>query len=366
MTRIAIKFGIFVLVCTSFTIWLAFLIGNIDFKDPLGRDNFELTATFDNAQGLLVNDNVKISGVPVGKVTKIDVEEGRARVTIQVSNDYADELPSDTSAAIRWRNLIGQRYLYLYPGVSSTTLEDGGTIEETEDVVDLGELFNRLGPIVASIDEGQVNEFLEAVTQALQGNEDRVGQAIADLGTLAEGLATRDDTIGRLIVNLDTITGTIASRDQQIRTLLENLLAISEAFSSNTDVLDAALQEVGGLSVDLSTLVGTSGDEVDRIIASLDTLLAETIVPRLDQLGSSLGVLDEASRSIFNSGRYGEWLNQDIRCVSITAPPCPTPFILGASAPQQAQSAAGASSASFESGVQTIGAIVLGANGRTP
>ena len=151
MIRTALKFGAFVLVCLTFTGYLAFTIGNLDVRDPLNRQNYELTASFDDVTGLLPNDNVKIAGVVVGKVTGIDTEDGRAVVTFQVDDDH-DDIPRDSMAVIRWRNLIGQRYLYLLPGDSPEALQDGDVIEDTESVVDLGELFEKLGPIVSSID----------------------------------------------------------------------------------------------------------------------------------------------------------------------------------------------------------------------
>src|SRR3546814_17192921 len=78
----------------------------------------------------------------VGKVTSVSTDDGQAVVSMQIDDDHAD-LPKDSSAAIRWRNLIGQRYVYLYPGDSAEALQDGSTIERTTSVVDLGELFNR-------------------------------------------------------------------------------------------------------------------------------------------------------------------------------------------------------------------------------
>ncbi|MGH9136381.1 MAG: MlaD family protein [Acidimicrobiales bacterium] len=362
MTTTAVKFGVFVAICASFTIWLAFVIGNIELTDPFGRNNFDLIATFDDASGLLVNDSVKISGVPVGKVTGIEVTEGEARVTLQVSNDYRDRLPSDTSAAIRWRNLIGQRYLYLYPGDASTMLTDGDEIGETESVVNLGELFNRLGPIVSSIDESQVNQFIQAVSDALQGNEDSLGQTLHDLATLSTGLASRDEAISRLLENLNTVTGTITTRDQQIRTLLDNLLSLAETFSANTDVLDQSLTELGGLSVDLSTLVTNSSDEITNIITYLDRLIADQVIPRVESgsLASALQNFDEAARAIFNAGRIGEWLNQDIVCAQFEAPPCVVPQVVPTSQEQLDAATAGTRSASFEAGVETVTTLMVG------
>ena len=323
MIRTAIKFGAFVLVCLSFTTYLAFTIGNISISDPLGRDYYTLNANFDDVTGLLPNDNVKIAGVVVGKVKKISVVDGRARVSFTVKKSIP--LADDTTAAVRWRNLIGQRFVYLYPGKHTVTrLLDGKDVTATQSVVDLGELFNRLGPIVSSLDSKQINDFLDTITQALDGNQDKLGKAIDDLGVLMKGLGERDATIGRLVENLNTVAGVITNRDQQIRVMLDNLVLISSTFSANTQILDTALQEFGDFSTNLHAILANNAAEIDRIISNLDLVTAEVVAPKLDELDHALKGIDQASRVIFNSSRLGEWLNQAILCFANTPPSAST------------------------------------------
>jgi phospholipid/cholesterol/gamma-HCH transport system substrate-binding protein len=320
MMRTAIKFGAFVLVCLTFTMYLAFTIGNVSVTDPLARDYYTLNANFDDITGLLINDNVKIAGVVVGKVKGIEIVGGRARVTFTVRKGVA--LADDTKAAVRWRNLIGQRYVYLYPGKNTVTrLVNGKDIATTTSVVDLGELFNRLGPIVASIDNRQVNDFLDTMTQALDGNQDKLGKAIDDLAVLMKGLASRDQSIGRLVENLNTVAGVITNRDQQIRVMLDNLVLISATFSANTQVLDTALKEFGDFSTNLHAILANNSTEIDGIISNLDLITTDVVAPKLAELDSALKGVDAAARSIFDSSRLGEWLNQAILCFDTGPPP---------------------------------------------
>src|SRR5205085_10422518 len=102
--------GLFVALCLAITGTLIFSIGNVQslrigpvqFLD----DTYKLTATFDDVTGLLKNDNVKVAGVRVGKVTGIKLVEGKAKVTFRIKHGL--KLPTDTEASIRWRNLLGQ------------------------------------------------------------------------------------------------------------------------------------------------------------------------------------------------------------------------------------------------------------------
>ena len=307
MRSTVLRLVVFVLVTGFFTGYLAVTIGNIQ----LFKDQYELTAVFDDVTGLLPNDNVKVAGVVVGKVTGIRLERGEAVVDFVV--DDAVKVPRDSQAVIRWRNLLGQRFLYLEPGEAATTLQDGDRITETRAVVDLGELFNRLGPIVKAIEPSQVNAFLDSITAALDGNEDELRATIDDLATLTSALASRDEAIKRLIDNLNTVAGTITSRDVQIRTVLDNLLALATTFRENTDVLDAAITDLGDVSENFGSLLENNRAEIDRIVDSLETLVA-LVREKLPSLDVTVANLDEASQAIFRSASYGEFLNQEILC----------------------------------------------------
>src|SRR3954471_8537418 len=163
MVKTVLKLGAFFMVCALFTAYLAFTIGNIH----LFEHTYTLNATFSDATGLLKDDNVKVAGVVVGKVSSVTIDQGKAKVSFDVKESV--KVPTDSEVAIRWRNLIGQRYLYLYPGNGSTVFKDGNTVTKARSVVDVGELFNRLGPIIKAVDPQQVNTFLDAIVQALDG-----------------------------------------------------------------------------------------------------------------------------------------------------------------------------------------------------
>lgn len=315
-----IKLGLFVTLCVTITVGLVFSIGNVQSLrvGPLQLldDSYRLHATFDDVTGLLINDNVKVAGVVVGKVTSIKVVEGRARVTFRVKSSM--KLPSDTSAAIRWRNLLGQRYLYLYPGAASTTLQSGGNVAKTVSVVDLGELLNRLGPIVASIQPGKVNDFLDTIVGALSGNEAKIGLAIDNLAAVAKTLGDRDEAVGRLVGNLDTVTDAVADRDREIRQVLDNLNAITKTFSENTAVLDTAVVELADYNGHLSAILGNNRAQIDSIISNLATVVA-ALGEKLPTLDHAVGNLDDAALRLANVSQYGEWLDQSILCIRITA-----------------------------------------------
>jgi phospholipid/cholesterol/gamma-HCH transport system substrate-binding protein len=194
--------------------------------------------------------------------------------------------------------------------------------------VDLGELFERLGPIVTAIDPNQVNDLLGTLTQALDGREDKVGTALDDLATLARGLASRDAAIQRLVTNLDTVAGTLNARDAQIEAMVDNLTTLADSFGDNTATLDAALKEVGQFGTDLSGVLNNNADQLDRLLANL-AKVTDTVKGRLPQLDQFLSGFAETSAAIFRAGNRGEFLNQKIICAFVGPPTssaagCPT------------------------------------------
>jgi phospholipid/cholesterol/gamma-HCH transport system substrate-binding protein len=246
-------------------------------------------------------------------------------------------------------------------------LRDGNSVGKTRSVVDVGELFNRLGPIVQAIDPKQVNTFLDAITEALNGNTDKVKESIDNLAVVAQSLGSRDEAIGRLVDNVNTVAGAINDRDAQIRTVLDNLVLISQTFSQNTGTLNSAVTELGDFSDNFGSLLANNQTQIDRIIGNLNTILDEVKL-KLPVLDSTLGGLDTAAKTLFNASRYGEWLNQVIPCGALlngpSGPVVPvnSPCITGAGSLQNggpsAPAATGQSQPAPTQGMQAVDQIL--------
>src|SRR5437868_15390547 len=92
--QVVVKLLLFFAVCTVLTAYLAFTIGNIH----LFEHTYKLTASFDDATGLLRADNVKVAGVVVGRVTSVRIDQGRATVEFSVKDSV--KVATDSQVAI--------------------------------------------------------------------------------------------------------------------------------------------------------------------------------------------------------------------------------------------------------------------------
>jgi phospholipid/cholesterol/gamma-HCH transport system substrate-binding protein len=323
------KLAIFVGVCLTFTVYLAFTIGNVRPSHLwfLHKD-YSLTANFDDVTGLNNGDAVKVAGVIVGKVDSIkvvdgpDTGKGRARVRFSVYKSV--RLPTNTSASIRWRNLLGQRYVYLNPpapgDAAPTVLRNGDHLADTTSVVDIGELFNELGPIITALNPDEVNQFIDAVSGALLGNEQNLDQTLDNLATVTAGVAGHDAEIGRLVGNVNTVAATVSSRDQEITRVLDNLVAISQTFSSNTQIVDDAVTNLSEVSTNLNRLLNDNQTQIGAILTNLEAVL-NVVVDRLPTINSILSEFPTAAQSLLALGNVGQFLSLTAPCLSVEVAP---------------------------------------------
>ncbi|WP_240809702.1 MlaD family protein [Actinomadura sp. WMMA1423] len=315
-----LKFGVFV----ALTLLLTFYIG----QQILGtsfKSRYTLSATFDDVTGLLEGDDVKIAGTPVGQVEGIKVVRGKAVVKMAVDKEV--RIPSDSTAAIRWRNVMGQRVVYLEPGSSQTKLGSGDRVPHTRSVVDLGDIVNSLGPLTRNLDPNQLNKILFAFSQALDGNEQSISLLTQNLDLLLQTFAARKQTIKGMIDDYETVSDAIATRDRQIAASVDNLESLTRVFANNRRLLENAVVEISGVTTNLNAVLGGNDAQLARIIANLGRF-SETFRLNVNQLEKMVQQLPLTLRQLFASANGGHFLRTNALCLNVVQGPCPFPMEL--------------------------------------
>ena len=124
-----------------------FLMLGMQSIDNNQRDGYELSLLFGSSAGLKNGDDVKISGINVGKITKLNLDPAdyNARIHIKLNNDI--KIPDDSQARITSSSLLGGNFLDIIPGSSETFLKPDDVIYDTTDAVSFTDL---LGKVVFS------------------------------------------------------------------------------------------------------------------------------------------------------------------------------------------------------------------------
>ena len=214
-----VRLLIFIVVTTLATGLLVILIGNITFQDTK-----QYRAQFADATGVVKGDDVRIAGVKVGSVQDVEiVDKTQAEVTFKVAADT--RLDDSTTALIRYRNLVGQRYISLTPMPGGTdVLDEGDTIpiDRTKPALDLTVLFNGFKPLFQALSPDDINKLSYEIVQVFQGEGGTLESLLGRTASITQTLANRDAVIGELLDNLDYVLDHIADRDQQLTNLIRS------------------------------------------------------------------------------------------------------------------------------------------------
>jgi phospholipid/cholesterol/gamma-HCH transport system substrate-binding protein len=131
--------GLFVLAGLAALAYLTFQVGGLSYKVPGG---FELYASFDDIGGLKERAPISISGVKVGQVASVELDDLlRARVKLDL--DPSLELPVDSAARILTSGVLGDQFVALEPGAEEDILRPGDEIEFTESALSVEKLIGK-------------------------------------------------------------------------------------------------------------------------------------------------------------------------------------------------------------------------------
>ncbi|WP_243056415.1 MCE family protein [Nocardioides sp. SR21] len=299
------KLLIFIVVTTMATAVLVMTIGNISFAP---KNSYK--AVFVDATGVVKGDDVRIAGVKVGTVTGVDiVDRTRARVTFTVDESAA---PSKaTHAAIRYRNLVGQRYIALTDEIGDTDpLEEGDTIPvtQTSPALDLTVLFNGFKPLFQALSPADINQLSYEIVQVFQGEGGTLEGLLAHTASVTSTLASRDQIIGDLIVNLNEVLDHVGDRDEQLSRLITTFRTFVGGLADDREAILGALDDVSELSVETAELVDGIREPFVSDIHQLGRLAATLDAGRAE-IDRSLQVLPIKLNKIGRTATYGSWFN---------------------------------------------------------
>jgi phospholipid/cholesterol/gamma-HCH transport system substrate-binding protein len=299
------KLLIFIVVTTLATGVLVVTIGNLSFG---GAQTYK--AVFSDATGVVKGDDIRVAGVKVGTVSDVEISD-RTRALITFSVDDDTQVTGATHATIKYRNLVGQRYIALTQEVGSPTrLADGATIpiSRTAPALDLTVLFNGFKPLFQALSPADINQLSYEIVQVFQGEGGTLESLLSHTASVTSTLADRDEVISALVDNLSEVLDHVADRDQQLNELITTFRTFVSGLSSDREAILGSLDQISELSVQTASLVkGIRSPLVDDI-ANLRKLTANVQRNR-SELDRALQVLPIKLEKVGRTAIYGSWFN---------------------------------------------------------
>ncbi|NYG60025.1 phospholipid/cholesterol/gamma-HCH transport system substrate-binding protein [Nocardioides daedukensis] len=304
-TATVVKSIVFVVVTVLATTVLAGTIRNSS-----SGAKTEYRALFSDATSLNEGDDVRVSGVKVGTVTGVEVAKDRlAEVTFTVSRDV--DLTEGTSAELRFRNVVGQRYLNIeLPQREGTTLEPGHTFElaDTTPALDLTVLFNGFQPLFKFLDPEDVNDLSAQIIAVFQGEGATVDGLLSNTASLTSAIAEKDQVIGELITNLNTVLTTISNPSDQLDTTITTLQQLVSGLAEDRKVIGGTLEGLGDLTVSVADLLEEGRAPLKGSIAALGDL-SGNLADSEEVIDDFLATLPTKLDRLGRVASYGSWLN---------------------------------------------------------
>ena len=292
--------------------WLAVQMGQLN--GPAGQfaKTSSITVGFTDATGIIPGDEVRMAGVRVGKVGGVEVERGTAKVELKVDRRY--RVPEGSTFELRWRNLLGQRFVQIVPpegadpdGPAMASGDEVGTDRSTA-AADLSHLLNNSEPLLADLDTEGVNKVMATMAAAMQGRQDTIGKAIDESAALVSTLAERADTIGSSMSQMAELLDTVAGHDDEVRRLLGSLADVSRSLAGRSGDLGRAVASAGQFTSTLERVLASGGDDLDAALGEARKI-ARLLAAHEKELSEGIRTFNWTPTAFMRATNTGDWIN---------------------------------------------------------
>jgi phospholipid/cholesterol/gamma-HCH transport system substrate-binding protein len=277
--------------------------------NSVGASTDHYTAMFDDASGLHSGDNVRVAGVRVGRVDDVSLDGDAAKVSFTVSR--SQPVFTNTRIAIRYQNLIGQRFLALLPGTGSAPrLRSGSRIPQTatESALDLTVVINGFQPLFDVISPDDINKLSASIVSVLQGEGGSLVNLLRTASQLTGHLADRDQIIGRVISNFATVLTDVGQRNSQVDDLIGQLHRLVAATSADRDQIGGSIDALSGLTQATTALLRDIRPQLKADLSRLERV-AGTYAANQTVFGQAVQGLPVALAAFTRIMQYGSWVN---------------------------------------------------------
>lgn len=211
-------------------------------------------AEFTEAGGLAVGNQVKVSGVRVGAVSDVTLENGKALVTFTI--DSSLRLGTDTTAHIRTGTLLGERMLTLEPA-GTETLDPLSVIpvSRTASPYSLSDAVGELTTNTAGTDTQSLNQSLDTLSETIERLAPQLGPTFDGVSRLSRAINERDESLRALLGEAADLTGILSQRSNQVNALLLNANDLLGVLQARRYAIVTLLANTSALARELTGLV---------------------------------------------------------------------------------------------------------------
>jgi phospholipid/cholesterol/gamma-HCH transport system substrate-binding protein len=302
---LSVKFGSFVLVMSALTTGM-FMV----FYQYRGGATNTYSAVFGDASRLKAGDSVRAAGIRVGTVNSVVLRDDLS-VLVTFDADRDVPLTTGTRAAVRYLNLVGDRYLELADGPGSTRiLAPGAEIgrDHTAPALDLDLLMGGLKPVTHGLNARDVNALTQTLLHVLQGEGQPLQSLLANTSSFTAALADNNDVVQHLIDNLNTVAATLSNDGDKFSGTIDRLQRFVSGLAADRDPIGAAIHSLDNGTATLADLLTAAHAPLSGTINELNRLAPQLDLHK-DHIDAGLQKEPDNLRKLVRLGAYGSFYN---------------------------------------------------------
>lgn len=211
-----------------------------------------VTAYFPRAVSVYEGSDVRVLGVPIGKVEEVEPQGTQVKVVMTYDGDV--KIPADAEAVIVSPSVVGDRYIQLTPAYEGGEVMADNTVLSTKHTaipLELDEIYGSLDELTVALgpnganSEGALTDLLEQTAKNFGGQGARFKRTIEDFGDLSTTLDNNKEELFNSAERLQAFIETLADNDQTVRDFNRSLGNVSELLADEREELTAALENLG-------------------------------------------------------------------------------------------------------------------------
>jgi phospholipid/cholesterol/gamma-HCH transport system substrate-binding protein len=296
-----VKFGVFAIVMAVLTAFLFFIFGQYRTGAVTGY-----SAIFNDASRLKTGDSVRVAGVRVGTVNGVSLQQDK-KVVVKFDADRSVVLTDGSRAAVRYLNLVGDRYLDLVDGPGSTKRLPAGaqiSVSHTAPALDLDLLLGGLKPLIHGLNPQDVNALSAALLQVFQGEGGTLQSLFNKTTSFSNALADNDQTIENLIENLNTVAATLNKDGGNFSGAVDRLERLITGLANDRDPIGSAIDALSKGTTTVSNLLSQARSPLSGTVDQLSRL-APNLDNDKDRLDAALQKSPRNYRKLARLGVFG-------------------------------------------------------------
>jgi phospholipid/cholesterol/gamma-HCH transport system substrate-binding protein len=244
-----------------------------------GSHQRTLTADFPRTVSLYVGSDVRVLGVPIGKVDSVTPSGTQVVVTMHYDADV--HIPADAKAVIISPSIVGDRFVQLTPAFSGgQVLADGATLDQDHTAVplELDQIYSSLDDLTVALGpngankKGALTDLLQTTARNFGGQGKKFHQTIEDFGKLSGTLADNKDQLFGSVRQLEGFIRTLSRNDHTVRQFNRTLSQVSGMLEGERGDLAASLHNLGIAMRQVSGFVRDNREILGKNIAGLDDI----------------------------------------------------------------------------------------------